>query len=38
VSASGVILPQDALDEIDRVLRPLLVTFRGTQPPPKAKR
>jgi len=38
VSASGVILPQDALDEIDRVLGPLLVTFRGTQPPPKSKR
>jgi len=35
VAASGVILPQDALDEIDRVLEPLLATFKGTQPPPK---
>lgn len=35
VAASGVILPQDALDEIDRVVKPLLATFRGTQPPPK---
>lgn len=35
VAASGVILPEDALDDIDRVLGPLLVTFRGTQPPPK---
>lgn len=31
VAASGVILPQDALDDIDRVLGPLLATFRGTQ-------
>jgi aryl-alcohol dehydrogenase-like predicted oxidoreductase len=38
VSASGVILPQDALDDIDKVLGPLLATFRGTQPPPKVKR
>jgi aryl-alcohol dehydrogenase-like predicted oxidoreductase len=37
VSASGVVLPQDALDDIDRVLAPLLATFRGTQPPPKKK-
>ncbi len=37
VAASGVILPQDALDDIDRVLQPLLATFRGTQPPPKKK-
>ncbi|MDQ3082809.1 MAG: aldo/keto reductase family protein [Gemmatimonadota bacterium] len=37
VAASGVILPQDALDDIDRVLSPLLATFRGTQPPPKKK-
>lgn len=37
VAASGVILPQDALDDIDRVLAPLLATFRGTQPPPKKK-
>ena len=38
VAASGVILPQDTLDDIDRVLAPLLTTFRGTQPPPKAAR
>ena len=38
VAASGVILPQDALDDIDRVLAPLLATFRGTQPPPKTAR
>lgn len=31
VAASGIILPQDALDEIDKVLGPLLLTFRGTQ-------
>lgn len=37
VAASGVILPQDALDDIDRVIKPLLATFRGTQPPPKKK-
>ncbi len=37
VTASGVILPQDALDDIDRVLKPLLATFRGTQPPPKKR-
>jgi aryl-alcohol dehydrogenase-like predicted oxidoreductase len=36
-AASGVILPQDALDDIDRVLAPLLASFRGTQPPPKKK-
>src|SRR5687767_43807 len=36
VAASGVILPQDTIDDIDRVLAPLLLTFRGTQPPPKA--
>jgi aryl-alcohol dehydrogenase-like predicted oxidoreductase len=38
VAASGVIIPQDELDEIDRVLAPLLATFRGTQPPPKNPR
>ena len=32
VGASGVILPQDALDDIDRVLAPLLATIKGTQP------
>ncbi|MEP6507747.1 MAG: aldo/keto reductase family protein [Gemmatimonadales bacterium] len=31
VAASGIILPQDALDDVDRVLGPLLLTFRGTQ-------
>ncbi len=38
VKASGVIIPQDELDEIDRVLAPVIATFRGTQPPPKNKR
>jgi aryl-alcohol dehydrogenase-like predicted oxidoreductase len=38
VAASGVIIPQDELDEIDRVLGPVIATFRGTQPPPKNKR
>ena len=37
VAASGVIIPQDALDEIDRVVKPLLASFRGTQPPPKSR-
>lgn len=32
VAASGVILPQDALDDIDRVLAPLLAAVKGTQP------
>ena len=36
-AASGVIIPQDALDNIDRVLEPLLATFKGTQDPPKKK-
>ncbi len=31
VAASGILLPQDALDDIDKVLGPLLLTFRGTQ-------
>jgi len=37
VGASGVILPQDALDDIDRVLGPVLPTITGVQgsPPPK---
>jgi Predicted oxidoreductases (related to aryl-alcohol dehydrogenases) len=30
-AASGVILPKDALDDIDRVLGPLLTSFKGTQ-------
>src|SRR5215203_5163124 len=34
VSASGVILPQDAIDEIDKVLAPALATFRGSPTPP----
>lgn len=37
VAASDVILPQNALDDIDRVLRPLLATFKGTQNPPKPR-
>jgi aryl-alcohol dehydrogenase-like predicted oxidoreductase len=36
--ASGVILPQDALDRIDAVLAPVLATFQGTQPPPQTER
>jgi len=32
IGASGVILPQDALDDIDGVLAPLLATIKGTQP------
>jgi aryl-alcohol dehydrogenase-like predicted oxidoreductase len=36
-SAAGVIIPQDALDDIDRILMPLLATFKGTQPPPQGK-
>ena len=38
VAASGVIIPDDELNEIDRVLAPVLTTFGGTQPPPKGKR
>ena len=37
VAASGVIIPEDELNEIDRVLAPVLATFRGTQPPPKKR-
>jgi aryl-alcohol dehydrogenase-like predicted oxidoreductase len=37
-SASGVIIPQDALDEIDSILAPVLATFQGTQPPPQNPR
>jgi aryl-alcohol dehydrogenase-like predicted oxidoreductase len=37
VAASGVIIPADELDEIDKVLGPVLVSFSGTQPPPKGK-
>jgi aryl-alcohol dehydrogenase-like predicted oxidoreductase len=32
VGASGVILPQDTLDEIDSLLAPLLETIKGTHP------
>jgi 1-deoxyxylulose-5-phosphate synthase len=35
VKASGVIIPEDELKEIDRILAPALATFRGSQPPPK---
>ncbi len=31
VAASGVILPQDALDDIDQVLAPLLARLKGTR-------
>ena len=37
VAASGVIVPDDELGEIDRVLAPVVATFRGTQPPPKPR-
>ena len=37
VAASGVIIPEDELNEIDRVLAPVRATFRGTQPPPKKR-
>jgi aryl-alcohol dehydrogenase-like predicted oxidoreductase len=32
--ASGVIIPKDALEQIDNILAPVLATFQGTQPPP----
>jgi 1-deoxyxylulose-5-phosphate synthase len=34
-AASGVLIPDDELKEIDRILSPVLRTFSGTQPPPK---
>jgi aryl-alcohol dehydrogenase-like predicted oxidoreductase len=37
VKASGVIIPTEELDEIDRILAPVLENFRGTQPPPRRK-
>ncbi|HKY98246.1 MAG TPA: aldo/keto reductase family protein [Gemmatimonadaceae bacterium] len=37
VAASGVIIPDDELREIDQILAPVMATFRGTQPPPKKK-
>ena len=37
VAASGMIIPDDELREIDQVLAPVMATFRGTQPPPKKK-
>ncbi|HEX6576504.1 MAG TPA: aldo/keto reductase family protein [Gemmatimonadaceae bacterium] len=36
-AASGKIIPDDELREIDDILAPVLATFRGTQPPPKGK-
>lgn len=33
--ASGILIPEDELEEIDRILAPVLRTFSGTQPPPK---
>jgi aryl-alcohol dehydrogenase-like predicted oxidoreductase len=35
VASSGVIIPHDELDEIDRILAPVLATFSGSQPPPR---
>lgn len=35
VAASDVIIPQDELDEIDRILAPVIETFHGTQPAPR---
>jgi len=35
VAASGVIIPDQELEEIDKVLAPVLARFSGTQPPPK---
>jgi aryl-alcohol dehydrogenase-like predicted oxidoreductase len=35
VKASGVIIPTEELDEIDKILAPVLENFRGTQPPPR---
>src|SRR6185503_3158961 len=37
VAAPGAIIPDDALADIDRVLAPVITSFRGTQPPPKGK-
>lgn len=37
VAASGVLIPDDELLEIDRVLAPVLRDFSGTQPPPRKK-
>ncbi|HVF40871.1 MAG TPA: aldo/keto reductase family protein [Gemmatimonadaceae bacterium] len=37
-SASGVTLDQQTLESIDLVLSPILATFQGTQPRPKARR
>jgi len=34
-AASGVLIPDDALEEIERILASVLPTFSGTQPPPK---
>lgn len=35
VGASGVLIPDDELKEIDRILAAVLPTFSGTQPPPR---
>lgn len=35
VGASGVLIPEDELKEIDRILAAVLPTFSGTQPPPR---
>lgn len=37
VAASGVNIPEDELAGIDRILAPVLATFRGTQPPPRKR-
>ena len=37
VAASGVLIPDDELAEIDQVLAPVLAGFSGTQPPPKKR-
>ncbi len=36
-AASGVIIPDDELREIDQILAGVLPTFSGTQPPPKKR-
>ena len=37
VAASGILIPDDELAEIDRILAPVLPGFSGTQPPPKKR-
>ena len=36
-AASGVIIPDDELEEIDQILAAVLPTFSGTQPPPRKR-